>query len=103
MMNLINSNIDRIKALCDTYHVKTLFAFGSVTTNELRPTSDIDLVVDIDNNDPLSYSDDYFGLKFQLELLLKRHIDLLESRAIKNQYLKQNIENSRVLVYGKGN
>ncbi len=102
-LELITSNIDRIKALCDKYHVKTLFAFGSITRNELKPSSDIDLVVDIDSNDPLTYSDDYFGLKFQLEKLLKRHIDLLELRAIKNQYLKQNIEKSKVLVYGKGN
>jgi hypothetical protein len=102
-MNPITLNIDKIKALCDKYHVKTLFAFGSVTRDELKPTSDIDLVVDIENNDPLSYADDYFGLKFQLEKLLKKQIDLLELRAIKNQYLKKNIENSKVLVYGKGN
>ncbi|HWY10015.1 MAG TPA: nucleotidyltransferase domain-containing protein [Bacteroidia bacterium] len=102
-MKLITLNIDTIKALCDKYHVKTLFAFGSVTKDELKPNSDIDLVVDIDSKDPLTYSDDYFGLKFQLEQLLKRHVDLLELRAIKNQYLKQNIDNSKVLVYGKGN
>jgi len=74
-----------------------------VTCNELKPSSDIDLVVDIDSNDPLSYSDDYFGLKFQLEQLFKRHVDLLELRAIKNQYLKQTIEKSKVLIYGTGN
>ncbi len=89
--------------LCIKYHVKSLFAFGSVTRDELKPNSDIDLIVDIEGNDPLSYTDDYFGLKFQLEQLLKRQIDLLELRAIKNQYLMQNIENSKVLVYGKGN
>ena len=86
-MNPITLNIDKIKALCDEYHVKTLFVFGSVARDELKPTSDIDLVVDIDSKDPLTYSDDYFGLKFQLEQLLKRQIDLLELRAIKNQYL----------------
>lgn len=102
-MNLISSNIDKIKDLCDLYHVKALYAFGSVTRNELKPSSDIDLAVDIDSNDPITYSDNYFGLKFQLEQLLKRHIDLLELRAIKNQYLRQNIEKSKVLVYGKGN
>lgn len=102
-MNLITLNIDTIKALCDKYHVKTLFAFGSVTKDALKPNSDIDFVVDIDNRDALTYSDDYFDLKFQLEQLFKRHIDLLELRAIKNQYLKQAIENSKVLVYGKGN
>jgi len=102
-MKLITLNIDTIRGLCAKYHVKTLFAFGSVTRDELKTHSDIDLVVDIDSNDPLSYSDDYFGLKFQLEQLFKRQIDLLELRAIKNQYLKQNIENTKVLVYGQGN
>ena len=100
-MKLITLNIDTIKALCDKYHVKTLFAFGSVTRDELKSNSDIDLVVDIDSKDPLSYSDNYFGFKFQLEQLFKRHVDLLELRAIKNQYLIQNIESSKVLVYGK--
>ena len=102
-MKLITINIDTIRALCDKYHVKTLFAFGSVTRDELKPHSDIDLVVDIESNDPISYSDNYFGLKFQLEQLLKRKIDLLELRTIKNHYLRQKIENSKVLVYGKGN
>ncbi len=102
-MNLISLNIESIKALCDKYHVKSLFAFGSVARNELKPTSDIDLIVDIESNDPITYSDNYFGLKFNLEKVLKRNVDLLELRAIKNQYLIQNIENSKVLVYGKGN
>lgn len=102
-MKLITLNIESIKRLCAKHHVKSLFAFGSITRDELTQNSDIDLVVDIDSNDPLSYSEDYFGLKFQLEQLLKRQIDLLESKAIKNQYLKQNIDSTKVLVYGKGN
>jgi hypothetical protein len=102
-MKLINLNIESIKNLCDKYHVRSLFAFGSVARDELRSTSDIDLVVDIDGDDPISYSENYFGLKLQLEQLLKRQIDLLELRAIQNQYLKQNIDNSKILVYGKGN
>ncbi|MDI1354285.1 MAG: nucleotidyltransferase domain-containing protein [bacterium] len=102
-MKLLASNIDSIKSLCDKYNVRSLFAFGSVIRDELTPTGDIDLILDIDNNDPFVYSDNYFGLKFQLEQLFKRQIDLLESREIKNQYLKQNIDNSKVLWYGKGN
>lgn len=83
--------------------MKSLFAFGSVTRDDLKPNSDIDLIVDIDNSDPLSYADDYFSLKFQLQQLLNRRIDLLELRAIRNQFLKQKIDQTKVLVYGKGN
>lgn len=93
--------MDQIKALCDTNKVKSLFAFGSVTNDQFRPESDIDLIVDIEDDDPLSYSDSYFNLKFELEQLLKRDIDLLEQNAIKNPYLKQQIEKTKVLVYGK--
>jgi predicted nucleotidyltransferase len=102
-MNILSGNIDKIKALCDQFHVRSLFAFGSVTNNSFKSSSDIDLVVDIESEDPLSYSDYYFGLKFQLEKLFQRQIDLLESRSIKNPFLKNKIDNTKILVYGKGN
>ena len=100
-MEELKRHMDQIKALCDTNKVKSLFAFGSVTNDQFRPESDIDLIVDIEDDDPLSYSDSYFNLKFELEQLLKRDIDLLEQNAIKNPYLKQQIEKTKVLVYGK--
>jgi len=100
-MTLLLNYSEKINALCEKYNVRTLFAFGSVTNAGFRDNSDVDLVVDIENNDPIAYSDDYFSLKFQLEQLLNRHIDLLEQKALKNPYLKQTIEKTKVLVYGK--
>lgn len=98
-MQLIQSHIDQIKSLCDTNSIKTLFAFGSITTPKFRTDSDVDLIVDIDADDPLEYSDKYFELKFSLESLLNRKIDLLEQRAIKNPYLINEINKIKVLVY----
>ena len=97
----IDQHIDQIKQACNNNKVRSLFAFGSVTSNNFRPDSDIDLIVDIDENDPLEYSDYYFNLKFELEKLLNRQIDLLEQKAIKNKYLKEQIDRTKVLVYGK--
>ncbi|MBK8956792.1 MAG: nucleotidyltransferase domain-containing protein [Saprospiraceae bacterium] len=71
-MNEINTHIDHIKKLCVSNKVKTLFAFGSVTTDKFNIDSDIDLVVDIDESDPINYSDYYFSLKLQLENLFRR-------------------------------
>lgn len=85
------------------YGVKTLFAFGSVVTDKLRKDSDIDLLVDIDNRDPLIYADNYFELKFQLEDILKRPVDLLEDKSLRNPFLKKQIDNTKVLIYGRGN
>lgn len=101
-MKILNQHIDQIRRLCELNTVKTLFAFGSITTDKFNTESDIDLVVDIEDNDPISYSDKYFNLKFQLEDILKRQIDLLEQKAIRNRFLKSEIDRTKVKVYGKG-
>ncbi|WP_296619618.1 nucleotidyltransferase domain-containing protein [Marivirga sp.] len=100
-MKEVNKYIDKIKKLCIDNNVKSLFAFGSVINDKLRADSDIDFVVDIDDKDPLSYSDKYFNLKFNLEEIFKRKIDLLEMKAIKNKFLKQEIEKTKLPVYGE--
>jgi predicted nucleotidyltransferase len=89
-----------INKLCIENKVKSLYVFGSVLTNQFTKKSDIDLVVDIDSSNPFEYADNYFNLKFALQDLLKRKIDLLENKAIKNQYVRKNIEHSKILIYG---
>ena len=58
-------------------------------------------MVDFDTNDPIEYTDFYFGLKFELEKILNRSIDLLENKAVKNPFLRANIDKSKILIYGK--
>ena len=99
-MKEIDLNIEQIKKLCLKNRVKSLFVFGSVLTDRFNVDSDIELIVDIDEKDPISYSDYYFNLKVQLESLFKRQIDLLESKSLKNPYLKEQIDKTKVLIYG---
>lgn len=75
--------------------------FGSVLTDRFNDESDIDLVVDIDSNDPFDYADNYFNLKFALQDLFKRPINLLENKAIKNPFIRSNIDSSKFLIYTK--
>lgn len=89
-----------IRTLCAQHKVKSLYAFGSVLTDQFNPDSDIDFVVDFQ---PLSldqYADNYFSLKFALEDAFERSIDLLEEKGIKNPYFKRSIETTRQLIYG---
>jgi predicted nucleotidyltransferase len=92
---------NEINNLCLQNKVKSLYVFGSVLTDKFSEKSDIDLIVDIDSNDPFDYADNYFNLKFSLQDLFRRPIDLLENKAIKNPYIRQNIDRSKSLVYGK--
>jgi uncharacterized protein len=102
-MKILNQHIGRITQLCELNKVRTLFAFGSVITDKFKSDSDIDMIVDFDENDPLTYTDYYFNLKFQLEDLLKKQIDLLEQKAVRNRFLQSEIDRTKVQIYGKGN
>ena len=99
-MDLIESNIDKIRDLCSRHKVRQLFVFGSILTNRFQKQSDIDLIVDFKGVDLYDYADNYFELKQSLEILLKRDVDLLEDKAIDNPYLRRSIDSSKQLIYG---
>ena len=92
--------MDNIKALCYKHKVARLFVFGSILSNNFKKSSDIDLLVDFSDVDLYDYADNYFDLKLSLEKLLKRQVDLLEDKAIKNPYLRQSIDSSKQMIYG---
>ena len=99
-MNLIEQNTEIIKDLCKKHKVSSLFVFGSVLTNQFKKDSDIDFIVDFRNVDLYNYAENYFDLKYSLEKLFKRNVDLLEEKAIDNPYLRQSIDASKQLIYG---
>ncbi len=99
-MTEIETYSNDIKILCYKHKVKRLYAFGSILTEKYNSTSDIDLIVDFDSIDMAQYADNYYDLKFSLEDVLHRRVDLLEEQAIKNPYLKQVINQQRLLIYG---
>jgi len=99
-MNIVEKNIDRLKRLCKKYKVAKLYVFGSVISNRFNKESDIDFLVTFDKINLEDYADNYFDLKFSLEDLFKRNIDLLEEKAIKNPFFKKTIDNSKELIFG---
>lgn len=100
-MKIDEKNIGQIKKLCIKYKVKTLSIFGSAVHGNLNPESDIDFAVDFEESDPFKYADLYFELKEKLEKLLKRKIDLVELRGIKNRFFKKELDETKVLIYGQ--
>jgi len=96
---LLENYISQINKLCENHKVKQLYAFGSVLGTKFSDNSDIDLIVDFQSLDPIDYAENYFALKFSLQDLLERPIDLLEQRAIRNKYLLQSINESKKLIY----
>lgn len=74
--------VTRIKAnhrAIKRYGVNSLALFGSVARDKMRTGCDIDILVDFDQ----STWANYIGLKFYLEDLLERDVDLVTPKALK--------------------
>lgn len=99
-MTLIDRNIEQIRQLCLKHNVDKLFVFGSVLTDNFEKDSDVDLIVDFKGVPIPQYADNYFDLKYALEKIFNREVDLLENKAVRNPYLRKSIDSSKKLIYG---
>lgn len=92
-------DIDAIRRACERHGVKRLRVFGSVLTDRFDPvTSDVDFLVDfqLEREDLFQ---DYFDLKFELERIVGREIDLVMERSVKNPFFKASAFGSAQDVY----
>jgi uncharacterized protein len=98
-MELIDKNIDAIKELCDKHNVKELYIFGSVLTNKLSDSSDIDILIQFGEVELMDYFDNYMDFKEELEKLLNRPIDIVENQAIRNPVFRKIVDREKKLIY----
>lgn len=101
-MYIITQNIQQIAGICRKFNVMRLWAFGSVLTSRFNAESDIDLLVDFDKSKISleNYSSNFFGFQFELESLFNRRVDITENSAVKNLYFRQELDETKSLIYG---
>ena len=87
-----------ITNLCRKLRVERLDIFGSATSDNFRPDSDVDVLVQFER-DTGGLFDRYFELKETLEEILGRTVDAVVEDAITNPYFKMEVERSRRNVY----
>ncbi len=80
--------------LSQRYGANSLALFGSAARDELRPDSDIDVLVDFDG--PATF-DGYFNLKDHLEQLLGRPVDLVTTKGLKPR-ARRHVERDLIRV-----
>jgi uncharacterized protein len=86
--------------LCRRHRVRSLAVFGSTAREDFDPDrSDVDLLVEFEPLAGDGYADAYFGLREALEVLFGRDVDLVEAPAIRNPYVRADVERTRTLVY----
>ena len=92
------------KSLCEIHKVKFLYGFGSSVTDRFdKNKSDIDLLVEIDEPDPIKRGDKLMSLWDGFEAFFNRKVDMLTEPFIRNPYLKKSINATKILIYeGEG-
>lgn len=99
MQKIIIDNIEKIKLLCQTHNVKSLFAFGSVCSEHFDENSDIDLLISFKPMDYADYADTYFTLANKFEDLFHRPVDLVTDKSLSNPYFIKSVDQAKTLIY----
>jgi len=79
-----NIDIDAVQlaAVCRCFQVERLAMFGSAARGELRPDSDVDLLVEFRPEAEIGFIE-YAGLMLALSELLGRKVDLVSKPALR--------------------
>lgn len=100
MHRIIAEKMPEIVEICRRNRVKSLELFGLAAGENSDPErSDLDFIVAFEPMAPADRADVYLDLALDLETLLSRPVDLVETAPIKNPYFLKAIEESRMPVY----
>lgn len=101
-MHIIELNISKIMEICRRFHVRRLWVFGSILTNRFNDNSDVDFCVDFDKSkiNLMDYADNFFDFQYALEDVFGRKVDITEDSAVRNPYFRQELDETRKLIYG---
>jgi hypothetical protein len=103
MINVyLRNKMPEIIKLLMQYKVTSAFAFGSVCTDKFNEQSDIDMLVNLDDNlEPLERGELFWQLWDDLEKTLNRKVDLLSEKSLTNPYFIEELNEKKVSLYEK--
>jgi predicted nucleotidyltransferase len=84
----------KVLPILQRHRIKKAALFGSSVRGEMKEDSDIDILVEIEDNISLL---DFVGIRLELEEILKRKVDLVEYSTVK-PFLKEKIIKEQVLI-----
>ena len=96
----ISEKVNDFSSMCKAHNVRYIYAFGSSISSKFDKTnSDIDLLVEIDDADPVERGEKLISLWDTFENFFKRKVDLLTETSIRNPYLRKSIDSTKILIY----
>jgi predicted nucleotidyltransferase len=97
----LTGRLPEITTLFKKHRVRKAYAFGSVCTKDFNESSDIDLLIDFEDNlDPIHQGESWWALRDELEQIFNREIDLITEKSLRNPYFIEELQEKRQLIYG---
>jgi predicted nucleotidyltransferase len=97
----IEPYLPKVIELLKKHKITSAFLFGSVITDSFNEHSDVDFLVNIQEDlDPVEKGGHLWDLTYELEDLLKRPVDLLTERSLKNPYFIKQVNDTKFAIYG---
>ncbi len=101
MVNLIVSNIEKIRQLLAANKIEEAYVFGSAAKGNFNEKSDVDFLVRFSADlTPLEKGELWWNLHDELRRFLNREIDIVTINSLKNPYFIKEINDTKVLIYG---
>ena len=103
--SIVKNNLSPITEACKKYKVKSLYLFGSATSENFTQESDLDFLIEYfkDAEGMPEAPFDYFDFLFSLENITGKKIDLVVKEAVRNSYFKKSLEEQKILIYEQRN
>jgi predicted nucleotidyltransferase len=98
MDQMLADRLPEVVALCRRHRVARLDVFGSAA-RQAHGAADLDFLVEFEDLPTDDYADAYFGLLEDLETLFDRPVDLIMTSAVKNPFVRETIERSRIPLH----
>ena len=94
---------NEIVEFCRRWKIRELSLFGSIVRNDFGPESDIDILVDFDDDARWSLFD-HIQMQRELAELLGRKVDLISKRAVMesgNRLIRQEIQQTAQVIFSR--
>jgi uncharacterized protein len=99
MIRLSQIELDetRLASVCRNYSVRELSVFGSATSGNMRPDSDIDMLVEFQPAAEIGLIE-FAGLMLDLTELVGRKVDLVSKKGLK-PLIRDSVLDQAQLIY----
>jgi uncharacterized protein len=88
----------RIEAFCQKWHITEFALFGSVLRDDMRPDSDVDVLVTIAADAQLNLYD-WQDMEDELRDIFGRDFDLVAKSGLRNPFRRHEILRTQKVIY----